>query len=264
MIYKDILKTSIQSKNESIKKKREKMIMEALSWKGGTQKERLKYTLATLPNGMDVYFLKPGKEALSDSSTNPNDMRPQVGSSGVLLKFDDIWNYLSKVSIIDYDIFIAILVLIYRNAFLIDHIEIDGNIRYSPNDTVLQCIDDMDRKIGTLPPYGLLGLLHFLNLLGWNEDVKYHVIDGKPSFSKSYDTGRINTLLSCIRVSYQTSYFVKHVIENYSKPQNIDFKLALNQMQQFALSRGVCKPTQEQLSEWLYPYLVKDTKQIKL
>lgn len=262
-MYQDILTTNLQPKNKLLKLKREKMINEALSWKGGTQDNRLKYVITTLPNGMDVYFLKPGKETVDENSKNPHDMRPQVGNSGLLLKFDDIWNYLTKVSTIDNDIFIAILVLIYRNAFLIDHIEIDGKIRYVPDKKVLSCIEDMDKKLGTLQPYGLLGLMHFLNILGWNEDVKYHVIDSKPSLIKN-DTGRLNTLLTCVRISYQTSYFAKHVIENYNKPQNIDFKLALTHVQQMALSRGVCKPTDEQLVEWLSPYLVKDAKQTRL
>ena len=43
--------------------KRIAMIDEALSWQGGTLSMPIKHPLEPLPDGREVFFLKPGKEA---------------------------------------------------------------------------------------------------------------------------------------------------------------------------------------------------------
>lgn len=247
--------------------KREKRIWEALTWESGTQDNPRKHVVARLPGGIEVYFLKPGKEVFNKKRPNPNDMFPVVGSPDIVLRFDDVWSYLSKISVVDFDQFKAVLILVYRIAYFIDHVEnSDGTIRYEPNGEVIRLIDRIDSEANSGFPFKLIGLLHFLDLLGWNEDMKYHVEQGRPTFSGDYDVkvGRINTLLTCIRVPYQASLFVTHCISKANDRNNIDFSSLFAIMQQFAKSRGTCTPTQQQLKEWLSPYIVVDNKQSTL
>lgn len=259
MTYQNTLRTKLQGSNtrSSWEDKRTKRIQEALNWEGGAEKEPKKYLVAVLSNGLEVFFLKPGKEVKRERP-NLYDMLPVVGSPDLKPKFDDVWSYLSKISVVDFENFKAVLTLIYRNAYFIDHVEKqNGKIRYEPNEEITECIEQIEKQIGNASPLGLMGLLNFLDILGWNEDMKYHIEDNRPTFSGKYDlkVGRINTLLTCIRVPYQASLFVVHCIDKANDMKNIDFSLLYTIMQQFAKSRGTCTPTQQQLAEWLSPYI---------
>ena len=130
--------------------------------------------------------------------------------------FQAIWVRMSRMAIVDFQMFKLLLLLVFRSAYHLDHVEIEGRVRYQPNQQILEFIDVMDDIFGEAsPPGGLLAFLNFLDLLGWNEDVKYHTTDGEPEFSntKKFDTGRINTFRTCINVTYQTHFFVKDVVE---------------------------------------------------
>jgi hypothetical protein len=261
MAYQDILRTKLQWSNTRAvwEDKRRKRILEAMSWESGTEDKPRKHLIATLPNNIEVYFLKPGKEVFNKKRPNPYDMFPVVGAPEIKPKFEDIWSHLSRIAVINFDSFKAVLTLIYRSAYLIDHLEKEaGIIRYEPNDAITKCVHNINKEIGNASPFGLMGLLHFLDILGWNEDMKYHIENNKPTFSGKYDfkVGRINTLLTCVRVPYQASLFVRHCIEKASDKKNINFSLLYTIMQQFAKSRGTCTPTQQQLTEWLSPYVV--------
>lgn len=257
--YRTALRTQIQKgKPEGLETKRAQRIREAIGWEGGTLDKPRKHTITTLTSGIEVYFLKPGKEVANSKRPNPHDMTPIVGDADKRLRFDEIWSYLSKISMIDREMFKAVLTLIYRNAYLLDHVEIAGKLRYQPSGDISGCIADMEDRIGDVLPFGLMGLLHFLDILGWNEDVKYHTEKNRPTFTGNYQfaVGRINTLLSCIRVPYQTTSFVWHVLDNQDNRSNIDFLMDYETMQQFAKSRGTCTPTKKDLLEWLAPYIV--------
>lgn len=248
-----------ESKTKSIlESKRRKMIQEALNWSKGTLEDPHKHPITELPNSIEVFFLKPGKEVNNVKRPNPHDMTPVVGNYSYRLRFDEVWTYLSKISLFDFESFKATLTIIYRNAYLLDHVEISpGIIRYTPSQKIKNFLLDVDKKTNGISPFGLMGLLHFLDILGWNEDVKYHVENDRPTFSGQYkfSVGRINTLLTCIRVPYQASFFVKTCMDSKSK-QDIDFMNLYTIMQQFAKSRGTCTPTREKLRDWLSPYLI--------
>ena len=253
------LTTYIQSgRQDELRKKRERMVREAIRWPKGTLEQPMRYDIASLGNGTKLYFLKPGKETANVSRPNPHDMTPVLGNGQETLRFDQIWAQLSKASLIDLEAFKALLTLVYRNAYLMDHKDIDGNIRYSPEGQVLECISSLEEKIGRAFPYGVEGFLRFLDLLGWNEDVKYHTENDEPTFKGRYgsDVGRVNTLLTCIRVPYQTFQLVNDVLDHGNDRENIDFGKVYEVMQQFAKSRGTATPTKAQLLGWLSPYLV--------
>jgi len=263
MAYCEVLKTKLQgSRTRPVwEDKRRKRIQEAMSWESGTEENPCKHVVAILPNNIEIFFLKPGKEVFNRRRPNPYDMFPVVGRPDIKLKFEDVWSSLSKISLVDFDSFKAVLTLVYRNAYLLDHVEkSNGIIRYQPREEIITCITNVNHEIGDLEPFGLLGLLHFLDILGWNEDMKYHVEDNRPTFSGKYDfkVGRINTLLTCVRVPYQASLFVTHCLSKINERKNINFSLLYTIMQQFAKSRGTCTPTQQQLIDWLSPYIIKE------
>jgi len=259
ILYKALITRLQTGTKQSLLDMRRGLIAEALSWEGGTLDNPRKYLIATLPNGQNAYFLKPGKEVANKKRPNPHDMTPVVGRPEYRLRFDEIWAHLSKIAIIDSEVFKAVLTLIYRDAYLLDHVRVGDSFRYRPNNEIVKSIREMDQKIGSVVPFGLMGLLHFLDLLGWNEDVKYHTEDDQPTFRGKYGpkTGRINTLLTCIRVPYQTLHFVRHIAKMSARPRDMDFTLVYGTMQQFVKSRGTCTPTQRQLLEWLAPYVIR-------
>ena len=253
-----------RSSKNALLSKRKKRILEALSWSKGTLENPLRHIVTVLPKDIEVYFLKPGKEADPNRKrTNPHDMTPIVGEAARRLKFDEIWADILRISSADFEGFKAFLTLIYRNAYMLDHKEIKpGIIRYEPAESIVKTVEIMEEMSSPGLKFGLMGLLNFLDILGWNEDVKYHVESGRPEFKGKYalDVGRINTLLTCIRVTYQTAAFIRNCIDAVLSNQGIDYLGVCTVMQQFTTSRGTCTPTKSQLSSWLSPFITEAQK----
>jgi len=156
------------------------------------------------------------------------------------------------------------LILIYRNCYFIDHKEINNTIRYLPSNEIIDYIDKIEfgLKDGFMDKFsskeiGLYEFLHFVDLLGWNEDVKYHIVDGRPNFQK-YDkkVGRVNTILSIISAPLMISRFINDVIEKTKNKGIIDVKLITSTIQKFSKSRGICVLSNKELLNFLQPYLV--------
>ena len=155
--------------------------------------------------------------------------------------------------------------MLYRNCFLLDHQEIEkGKFRYLPSKGISDYINNLEAfvlKDGFMDKFktkeiGLLEYLHFMDLLGWNEDVKYHIVKGKPDFKK-YDkkVGRVNTILSVISAPLLISNFILDIIYKTEKKGIIDVKLITSTIQMFAKSRGICVLTNKELLKQLTPYL---------
>lgn len=247
--YSDFLQTQYQKGvPPETKDKRRKRVLESTNWKGGSLENPKKYVVAKLPNGLEVYFLKPGKETKRETP-NIHDMKPCVEDMQKDYGFDDIWAQLSKISVYDFEIFRAVLTLIYRNAYLLDHVEENnGHIRYKPDENIMECIQELENKTGDIMEYGLFGFLNFLDILGWNEDVKYNELSEK--------TGRLNTLLTCITIPYKTYKVVENIKKNCSNPQNIDWHLVYNTMTSLSRS-GICPPRKKDLLDWFSPYIIE-------
>lgn len=198
-------------------------------------------------------------------------MNPNVGLKKVSdtekWAFEKVWEYLIKVSIINRITFKKILVLVYRNCFFIDHKEIKKNkIRYEPSGQILNFIENVEKyvlKDGFMDKFktqeiGLLEFLHFIDLLGWNEDVKYHVTDGKPDFIKrNKNVGRVNTLLSIISAPLMISNFIDDIIQKTRRREPINVKLITSTIQTFSKSRGICVLPNRELLKELKPYLTE-------
>ncbi|OFX41278.1 MAG: hypothetical protein A2X08_01695 [Bacteroidetes bacterium GWA2_32_17] len=268
MTETEIINTKIFKSNKDFITKRTKRIEEAIAFKGGTIKNRKKHLISNLPNGKESYFLKPGKETLR-KIPNIYDMSPNVGANGISetesWAFEKIWEYLLKISIISQSTFKKVLVLLYRNCFLLDHQEIKkGKLIYLPSKEILDYINNIEKfvlKEGFKDKFktkeiGLLEFLHFIDLLAWNEDVKYHIVNGQPDFIK-YDkkVGRVNTILTVISAPLMISNFILDIIEKTEKKGIIDVKLITSTIQKFAKTRGICVLSNKELLLHLSPFL---------
>jgi hypothetical protein len=264
----DIIKTKIFKSNREFTDKRTKRIKEAIAFKSGTIENPKKHLISSLPDGKEAYFFKPGKETLR-KVPNVYDMSPNVGAKGISetegWAFEKIWEYLIKISIISQSTFKKVLVLLYRNCFLLDHQEIKkGKFRYLPTKEISDYINNIEAfvlKDGFMDKFktkeiGLLEYLYFIDLIGWNEDVKYHIVGGKPDFKK-YDkkTGRVNTILSVISAPLLISNFILDIIHKTEKKGIIDVKLITSTIQMFTKSRGICVLPNKGLVKQLAPYL---------
>jgi len=263
----DIIKTKIFRSNNDFILQRKKRILEAIEFESGTIEKPKKHLISILLNGKEVYFLKPGKEA-QRKIPNIHDMFPNIGINGKSetnnFSFEIIWEYLVKLSIINQITFKKVLVLLYRLCFFIDHQEIKGLIRYSPSKELLDYISKIDftMKEGFKDKFkkdemGLMEYLNFVDLLGWNEDVKYHVKNSKPDFQDrtKKNTGRVNTIISVISVPLMINDFLSNIIENVNYVEKINVRLILSTMQKLSKSRGICVLPHATLQKYLNPYL---------
>ena len=263
----DIIITKIQRVNKEFVANRTQRILEAMAFEGGSFDNRKKHLISSLPNEKESYFFKPGKEA-KRKKPNIHNMNPNVGKNEISetdsWAFDKIWEYLIKISIINQITFRKVLILLYRNCFMLDHIDTeDGKLRYSPSVDLLNYIDKIEfsLKDGFKDKFkteeiGLLEYLHFVDLIGWNEDVKYHIIDSEPNWKK-YDkkVGRVNTMLTIICAPLMISNFIQDIIQKTQNHEVINVKLITSTIYNFTISRGICVMSNEQLLTELNPYL---------
>lgn len=259
----EIIKTKIFRSNKDFILKRAQRIEEAIAFEGGTIANQKKHLIFTLPNGKESYFLKPGKET-QRAIPNIHDMFPNVGrgnkSETEGYTFEIIWEYLIKISIINQLTFKKVLVLLYRLCFLLDHQEIEeGKIRYSPSDNILNYITKIDFAIkeGFKDKFkkdviGLLEFLHFIDLLGWNEDVKYHTKNSRPYFETGKNKiGRVNTILSVISVPIMISKFI---LKLHIHTMNV--KLILSTYLKSNRPKNTWEITDRELIKDLSPHLI--------
>lgn len=263
--WRSVLKTDhVRGMPRPVLAKRIGMIDEAIGF-GGTLDCPQRHMIYEV-DGVALLFEKPGKEARA--GTNVNDMRPTVIVNGKELpppSFAHIWADLTNMAMADFEAFKAVLLLIYRSALLLDHKRVDDSgWRLSPEPQIVDCIDALEKEVGQRTEFGSVrGLLGFIDILGWNEDVKYHSFNRKASFTEGKyggkakeKIGRFNTLLSCIRVPYEVSEFMLAHRDEISGGQKADFVPLYDIMQALINSRGLCTPQRrEELNRFLSPYL---------
>ncbi len=255
---------AIQGKKglKEVNEKRTTRIQEAIDIKFNDPQNPVKYIVDKLPDGTDVYFMKPGKEYFQKKAKpNPNDMSPNVGNQFANYEFADIWAILCEIySKTGLDNYKKLSVILYRLAYLIDFDYKNGKLRFCPNKEIQQLIDEIQEKVSNKKiQINILAFINFIDVLSWNEDVKYHVTDNKPDFSDSgkRKNGRINTVLSCISVPILFHEFVNEVLTNKDNKENIDFTILINIAQKFAKSRGVHTLSAKELVKFLSPYLTE-------
>ena len=244
--------------------KREALIREAINFPRGTLEEQKKNVVFNFADDKEAYFLKPGKET-SREKPNVHDMLPNVAGHFDKWAFEQIWEYLIKISTFQRVAFQEVLVLLYRLCYYTDHKIVNSKLRYSPSIQILEYINNLEkfvlkrefREKFKTSEVSLLEFLYFVDLLAWNEDVKYHSVESKANFTeKGKNVGRVNTIMSIIYAPILISKFINNIIEN--TPNGIiDVKLITTAIQKFTKSRGLCLPNKSELVEFLQPYLVE-------
>lgn len=237
---------------------RRKRIDEAIEFEEGPNpKDKKKTVIDELDNGTEVYFLKPGKESERNKNPNPHDMLPGVGDYYERYGFNEAWAVLTQTAYQDKKLFKSLLVLVYRLAFFEDHKEVEeGLVRYRPDDEVMEVIAHIDQEVGETVPGGILELLHFLDVLAWNEDVKYHEARSN-NLKDDFNIGRTNNLLTTVDIPYKLTLFVDHILKNSEEPEKINMIKGLDSMQDLLMSGGISTPTTSELEEWFEPTLYK-------
>jgi len=190
------------------------LLYESLSWeKGLDQENRIVTSLYELPLGYNVAIAKPGKEAASDyrgcrfyagerkgeKTNNPNDMNPHIlrfgEKVGKDLTFEDMFDRIENLMHSDLFGLEIMGMLLFRAAFMLDHEKNeDGNWRYFPPKSSLELLETRIPQVGGIP---IRVLLHFLEVLSLNEDVKVHTLGYT---DLKHDYGRINTLLTFVHL----------------------------------------------------------------
>lgn len=238
--------------------KRKARIREALDIKFTDPYKPVKYVVDTLNGGTEVFFIKPGKEYFR-KLPNLNDMSPNVGKYYENFSFSDIWELLCKlyntISLVNYK---KLSVIIYRMAYFLDFSYVDGKLRFTPGNELKKETEEIQREICDKKlNVDIVSFLHFLDVLSWNEDVKYHTCNNMPDFSdgSKRKNGRINTLLSCISVPMLFQKFVDGVLKCNGKKEDIDFSIIIDVAQKFAKTRGVQPLSNKELINLFSPYL---------
>ena len=195
---------------DEVKRKRIMKIKEAINFEIGT-KEEPKVHLIGMANDSKVYFKKPVKEYFRENKRNVNDMTSYVGDLYDRYSCCDRWKDMLNLSVrISKDSYKQLNVLLYRLAYLMDCEEVDGKITYNPTGEVYAFIKNIQEEIDSKEyEFKVLEFLNFIDVLSWNEDVKYQA---DCIFEKT-KVGRINTILSLISIPSIFKEFVDLVIE---------------------------------------------------
>jgi hypothetical protein len=184
-------------------------VREAISWPSGTSQVNKAYQTVWPGSQYEVRLGKPGKEAEEGyalcrykdghKGNNPNDMWPCIWDGKRIIEksatFIDVFDELQALIRTDPHCLELIGCLLFRSAFMIDHIdEGGGRWRYHPPQRVVEIISGYAPSAFGVP---MEAFLHYLDALAWNEDVKYYTL--------GYDitrggTGRENNLLTCVNI----------------------------------------------------------------
>ena len=180
------------------------MIIEFLTFPLGDSIENQIFQLMYSIQGYSVGIGKPGKEFFSENikyqsgvkSNNPNDMAPRLFIGGDLVQYDGSFEAIFKEFVRIHDSVESLQILgalLYRNAFLLDHVKVNGNWRYQPPN---EAIEKIKEKCNTFLSLPVEVFLHYLELIASNEDTKYDTL----GYDINKGFGRRNNLLTYANV----------------------------------------------------------------
>lgn len=213
-----------------VRQKKQALIDEAVAWSGKTIKNTFdfhniwesadkRYKISLGKYGKE-YYLNTIRWKNGNKANNPNDMRPTVYVDGIEKdfdgSFDHIFNFFQDISKISEDALRIIGCLMFRNALLVDHIDIEngkGCYRYCPP---REALDFILEKVPLYDGISTEAYLHYLEAIAWNEDVKYSTL----GFDVNDGTGRTNnmkTYAHIIAVLLGKASFAK-LCSSFSRP----------------------------------------------
>lgn len=186
--------------NQSVKDKKESLIKKGISLAGKTERGEFdyhviwesadtKYKVGVGKFGKE-YYLQTISWKDGHKGNNPNDMRPTVWVDGKEIEFDGsfdhVFNFFQYVSHIDTRALEIIGCLMFRNAYLLDH---DEELVYKPS---AEALDYISRVIPEYDGISVEAYLHYLEMIAWNEDVKYYTL----GYDVHSGIGRKNNMLT--------------------------------------------------------------------
>ncbi len=181
-------------------------------------------------------------------------MTPNVDELFQKFSFEDIWTLLLKLYFnIPKNEYKKLCCIIYRIAYMLDFkILNETQVRFRPDNDILKVIHQIQTKINSSNiDIDIYAFLHFIDILCWNEDVKYQ---SYCEFIK-IRTGRINTALSIISIPLIFANFIEKLTEDIKNGNEPDYSSLIKVAQNFARTRGIQPISNVQLVEFLSPYL---------
>jgi hypothetical protein len=172
--------------------KRLHQVENAIKYKTGTFDDPV-YTELWSKGKYSVGVNKPGKEQRrKGDKENKNDMKPVIKKSGVILNVDPtfrgIFQELEDLGSRNPEALRKIGILIFRNAYMEDHNDL---FQYNLPAKYLR---DLNVKVGLIYGVTVDVLLHYIEAIALNEDVKYHTLGRK----LNRGVGRQNMLLTFV------------------------------------------------------------------
>lgn len=129
----------------------------------------------------------------------------------------------------------------------------DNKVRFKPDLEITNEIEKIQLEIDSKKlDFKLLEFLNFLDVVGWNEDVKYQ---SEMTFIQPKN-GRINNILSMISIPLFFKKFVDNVMANKDDLKKVDYSELINMAQDFSRTRGILPISNVKLVEHLTPYLI--------
>ncbi len=192
----------------------------------------------SLEKDIEYGFCNPGKDdgnPIRNSEQKRRDMTPFVNAKNNPITtgdFKDIWQViLTLQQILDKRTMLKLYRLIYRLAFMIDFEYDEKTKNYIPNKDFISEIDSIQKEINKAGSnINIKSLIVFLDLLGWNEDYKYHLHD---DVANSPWTGRLNCIMCMISVPIELNKL------NIKKGEQINYNSLLEMCYAFCMSRGI-------------------------
>ncbi len=231
---------------ENLKKKKKMRIREAKSFCKERRKiKKRRKVVLDMINGNKVYFALPGK----DLKKHYYDMSPVIENKFEDYPFEKIWDDMVNISIIlGDDLFKKVLVILYRMAYLIDYDIVDGLVRFNPNDEIKNTIFMVQKEIDKNKlDYNFEEMLTFIDLLSWNEDMRYNYKKIKKK------RGRVKCIYGIMRVTATYRDFYLSIVNG----KKIDIRPLYELTQAFVRGHGMVDWKEDDLFNYLSQYLIK-------
>ncbi len=185
---------------------RRKLVELARGFRGGTLPAPRKY-IVWREGDFEIGFLKPGKESAPDfqarhkngtTGPNPDDMAPTIWKAGARVTapatFEEIFHVFELLLKKNQESAMEILAgVLYRSAFLLDYSfpePVGAMPEYKIPDRALTKLAVLETVNGGIPA---VVYLKYLQLIAWNEDVKYSALGFDIEKER---TGRVSNLLT--------------------------------------------------------------------
>ena len=138
------------------------------------------------------YYMDTIKRKDGSKGNNKNDMRPVIEIDGNIIDIDGSFKTVYKFfrhiqKTCGNDVLDIVGCLMIRNAFMEDHVKINGKYQYQPDKSIIIFLADI------VPEYNGIradAYIHYIDAIAQNEDTKYHTL----GYDVSQKYGRYNNV----------------------------------------------------------------------